>query len=78
MAKCYLQHRVSVDIDLFTDIPFDRSLAAHVKQEIEKNQNIRVLNMEKIHDRFTYTLGGYGYTSLLDIVNYPFKRLERS
>jgi predicted nucleotidyltransferase component of viral defense system len=78
LSEFYLQHRESVDLDFFSDHPFDRSVILDIASELE-NAKIKVAPIKKIHDRYTFEVSGNDWAvCILDFCFYNFPRLEKT
>lgn len=53
LSECHLGHRVSVDIDLFSEGEFPRSLAESIAESIAGIPGVKAGKPEKTYDRFT-------------------------
>lgn len=76
LAACYLNHRESEDIDLFTNVPFDESTVIAAMSRITARLRIKS-TLAKIHERLRYDLA-FSKNELLkiDFVFYDFKHIE--
>lgn len=76
LAACYLNHRESEDIDLFTDMPFDESIVIAAMGRITAHLRVKS-TLAKIHERLRYDLK-FPKNELLkvDFVFYDFKHIE--
>ena len=78
LSACYLNHRMSEDIDLFSPHPLDeprvvRSISERIGPIVQSIDYVR------IHDRLAYTITFPKKQKLkVDIVYYPYKLLESS
>ncbi|MEK9143293.1 MAG: nucleotidyl transferase AbiEii/AbiGii toxin family protein [Patescibacteria group bacterium] len=76
LAACYLNHRESEDIDLFTDAAFDESTVIAAMGKITTRLQIKS-TLAKIHERLRYDLAfSDGQLLKIDFVFYDFKHLE--
>lgn len=76
LAACYLNHRLSEDIDLFSEAPFDESLIIASMKKITK-QLAAKSTLTKIHGRLRYDLALPNNELLkIDFVFYDFKHIE--
>ncbi|MBI3576574.1 nucleotidyl transferase AbiEii/AbiGii toxin family protein [Candidatus Gottesmanbacteria bacterium] len=78
LAACYLNHRVSEDIDLFSPQPLqEQEVVATVSQRI--GPIAKTIDYVRIHDRMGYTIVFPNNQKLkVDIVAYPYEQLEKS
>lgn len=76
LAACYLNHRESEDIDLFTDKPFDETVIMAAMGRITDSLRVKS-TLAKIHERLRYDLA-FPKNQLLkvDFVFYDFKHIE--
>lgn len=76
LAACYLNHRESEDMDLFTDTSFDEPTVIATMSRI--TTRLRVTStLAKIHERLRYDLAfPKGELLKIDFVFYDFKHLE--
>ena len=76
LAACYLNHRESEDIDLFTDVPFEESTVIAAMGRITTRLHVKS-TLAKIHERLRYDLA-FPKNELLkvDFVFYDFKHIE--
>ncbi len=76
LAACYLNHRLSEDIDLFSDASFDESRVIGSMSRIFTRLDATP-KLTKIHERLRYDLAFPGNKLLkIDVVFYDFKHLE--
>ncbi len=76
LAACYLNHRESEDIDLFTDAPFEESTVIAAMGRITTRLHAKS-TLAKIHDRLRYDLSfPKGGLLKIDFVFYDFKHIE--
>lgn len=76
LAACYLNHRESEDIDLFSDAPFDESTVIAAMKRISTHLGIKS-TLAKIHERLRYDLSfSKGGLLKIDFVFYDFKHIE--
>lgn len=78
LAACYLNHRASEDIDLFSIKPLDEQrVVASISQRI--GPLTKKIDYVRIHDRLGYTITFTNNQKLkVDVVSYPYEQLERS
>lgn len=78
LAACYLNHRQSEDIDLFSIKPLDvQRVVAVISQQI--SPIAKTIDYVRIHDRLGYTITFPNNQKLkVDVVSYPYEPLERS
>ncbi len=78
LAACYLNHRRSEDIDLFSIKPLDEQrVAAVISQRI--GPIAKKIDYVRIHDRLGYTIIFPSNQKLkVDVVSYPYEQLEHS
>lgn len=76
LSACYFNHRISEDIDLFSETPFDESLVISFMKNVATKLHI-TSTVVKINDRLRYDLI-FPYNKLLkiDFVFYDFKHIE--
>lgn len=76
LSACYLNHRLSEDIDLFTDAAFDADRVIAAMNRISTNLGVKS-GFTTIHERLRYDLA-FPKNELLkiDFVFYDFKHLE--
>lgn len=76
LAACYLNHRLSEDIDLFTDAAFDAERVIAAVNRISTNLRVKS-SLTTIHERLRYDLA-FPKNELLkiDFVFYDFKHLD--
>lgn len=78
LAACYLNHRYSEDIDLFTPKRFDESLVTTAMTHLSASLNIEE-RLVRVGDRLTYTLAFPSHAQLkVDFVYYPYEQMETS
>ncbi len=76
LAACYLNHRMSEDIDLFTDKPFDDTTVTSVMARIVSKLSVKS-TLATIHERLRYDLAfPKGQLLKIDFVFYDFKHIE--
>lgn len=76
LAACYLNHRKSEDIDLFTDTAFDESIVIAAMGRITTHLRVKS-TLVKIHERLRYDLSfSKNHLLKVDIVFYDFKHIE--
>lgn len=76
LAACYLNHRESEDIDLFTDTPFDAAIVTATMTRIVSTLKVKA-TLATIHERLRYDLAfPKGELLKIDFVFYDFKHLE--
>lgn len=76
LAACYLNHRMSEDIDLFTDTPFDESTVIAAMGRITSRLQVQA-KLAKIHERLRYDLAfTRGGLLKIDFVFYDFKHIK--
>lgn len=78
LAACYLNHRQSEDIDLFSTQALDEQrVVAIISQRI--GPIAKTIDYVRIHDRLGYTISFSNNQKLkVDVVSYPYERLENS
>lgn len=77
LAACYLNHRFSEDIDLFTPKRFDESLVTNAINHLSVTLGIQT-NLVRAGDRLTYTLAFPDKAQLkVDFVYYPYEHIEQ-
>lgn len=76
LAACYLNHRQSEDIDLFSTKALDEQrIVASISQHI--GPIAKTIDYVRIHDRLGYTIAFPNNQKLkVDVVSYPYERLE--
>ncbi|MBI5620572.1 nucleotidyl transferase AbiEii/AbiGii toxin family protein [Candidatus Gottesmanbacteria bacterium] len=76
LSACYLNHRESEDIDLFTDAPFDNATIIAAMTRIITALKVKA-TLATIHERLRYDLA-FPKNKLLkvDLVFYDFKHIE--
>lgn len=78
LSACYLNHRESEDIDLFSQHTFDR---ARVIQSISQTIGPKATQIDyvRIHDRLAYTIVFPKNKKIkVDVVYYPYEPIEKS
>lgn len=76
LAACYLNHRESEDIDLFTDTPFDDTTVIASMTRITAKLKVKA-TLATVHERLRYDLAFTdGQLLKIDFVFYDFKHLE--
>ena len=76
LAACYLNHRESEDIDLFTDSSFEESSVIASMSRIATRLHVKS-TLAKIHERLRYDLAFPDRQLLkIDFVFYDFKHIE--
>lgn len=76
LAACYLNHRESEDIDLFTDTPFDSAIVIAAMARMTATLKVKA-TLTTIHERLRYDLAfPDGQLLKIDFVFYDFKHLE--
>ncbi len=76
LSACYLNHRQSEDIDLFTDKPFDVTSVTSAITKIVSRLKIKS-TLATIHERLRYDLAFPNKQLLkIDFVFYDFKHIE--
>lgn len=77
LAACYLNHRFSEDIDLFSDTAFDESLVIAFMKRVAVNLKISS-TVNKFHERLRYDLAfPHDERLKIDFVFYDFKPIEK-
>ena len=78
LAACYLNHRVSEDIDLFSPLALDEQrIVATISGRI--GPIAKTIDYVRIHDRLGYTITLPNNQKLkVDVVSYPYELLENS
>lgn len=78
LAACYLNHRQSEDIDLFSTQALDEQrVVAIISQRI--GPIAKTIDYVRIHDRLGYTISFPNNQKLkVDVVSYPYEQLENS
>lgn len=78
LSACYLNHRLSEDVDLFSEKPFDELELVTSVKKIVSNLKLKS-ELTKIHGRFRYDFN-FSNNSLLkvDFVHYDFEHIERT
>lgn len=78
LSECYLHHRESVDLDFFSQFPFNRKIVDEIVSSLQES-GIKISSIHKIHDRYTFdAIGDNGMVCKLDFCHYNFPRLEKS
>lgn len=76
LAACYLNHRESEDIDLFTNTPFDSATVIAAMARISGHLKVKA-TLATIHERLRYDLAfPDGQLLKIDFVFYDFKHIE--
>lgn len=76
LSACYLNHRMSEDIDLFTDIPFDDTTVTAVMARIVSKLDIKS-TLATIRERLRFDLAfPDGQLLKIDFVFYDFTHIE--
>ncbi len=76
LAACYLNHRESEDIDLFTDTPFDSATVIAAMSRMTAALKVKA-TLATIHERLRYDLAfPDGQLLKIDFVFYDFKHIE--
>lgn len=76
LAACYLDHRESEDIDLFTDRAFEETMVIAAMSRITDRLHVKS-TLAKIHERLRYDLAfPKGELLKIDFVFYDFRHLE--
>lgn len=76
LAACYLNHRESEDIDLFTDTPFDSATVIAAMTRMTAALKVKA-TLTTIHERLRYDLAfPDGQLLKIDFVFYDFKHIE--
>jgi predicted nucleotidyltransferase component of viral defense system len=75
LSAYYLHHRLSKDLDLFTDSPVDYYEVKKFVDTIKQNKPIRLIEEHKIQDRWEFILKNSEETRL-DFANYDFPSLQ--
>lgn len=78
LSACYLNHRQSEDIDLFSSKPLDEQRVVAI---FSKNIGpiAKTIDYVRIHDRLGYTITFTNNQKLkIDVVSYPYEQLENS
>lgn len=75
MANFYLKHRLSFDIDLFSDNPVNYPNVKKFTQNVSKTLKLDTIRESKIFDRWEFILTN-GQETRLDFVFYDFKSLK--
>lgn len=77
LASFYLHHRLSDDIDLFTENKYDELTVLNFVHELAEAGHLKS-NLSRINDRQEFHLiFPRGQTLVADFVYYPYKRLEK-
>lgn len=78
LAACYLNHRLSEDIDLFSTQKLEEQNIVDVIANISDKLHLKIAYV-RIHDRMAYTIDFPSHEKLkVDIVYYPYKHIEES
>ena len=78
LAACYLDHRQSEDIDLFSTKPFDESRVVDSVAAVAARRKLKV-EYTRIQDRLAYTVTSANRKMLkVDVVYYPYQPIEPS
>ena len=78
LSEFYLQHRESVDLDFFSERPFDKTPVENVIESLQKNW-ISVEHLRKIHDRYSFEISWLSSPPCkIDFCYYQYQRLERT
>lgn len=78
LSECYLQHRESVDIDLFSEKPISRDMIARIEEKLV-SCGIQIVDIRKIHDRFTLEAKkSWSPLCIIDFCYYQFPRIRPS
>lgn len=78
LSACYLNHRASEDIDLFSQTPLDEPRVVRIMSE-RVSPIATHIDYARIGDRLTYTIEFPEKQMLkIDVVYYPYKQLEKS
>jgi predicted nucleotidyltransferase component of viral defense system len=76
LAACYLNHRMSEDIDLFSPKPLDEQRVVAVMSQ-RVGPIAKTIDYVRIHDRLGYTIAFPNNQKLkVDMVSYPYEQLE--
>lgn len=75
LAFFYLQHRLSYDIDLFSDKPIEHSKLKEFVNTIAKIVDLKKIEEKKIFDRWEFILSN-GEETRVDFVFYDFKSIK--
>ncbi len=76
LSACYLNHRFSEDIDLFSDSVFDETLVVTFMGQVATKLDVSS-KVVKIHERLRYDLAfPHGELLKIDFVFYDFKHIE--
>lgn len=78
LAACYLDHRVSEDVDLFSPKPLDEQHVVSIMSQ-RIGPIAKTIDYVRIHDRLGYTISFPNNQKLkVDVVSYPYEQLENS
>lgn len=75
LSEKYLHHRVSHDIDLFSEKPFDYQEVAFFVETIQKKTKLKFVEKKKVFDRWEFFL--HNHTEVrIEFVHYNFPALR--
>jgi predicted nucleotidyltransferase component of viral defense system len=78
LAACYLNHRLSEDVDLFSTQQLEEQEIGAVVANISDKLHLKVAYV-RIHDRMAYTIDFPSHEKLkVDIAYYPYEPIETS
>ena len=76
LAEFYLQHRLSEDLDFFSEKEFDPLLVSSVFKKIQNKAGIKKVNFEQSFNRNLFFLELQNDTIKTEFTYFPFTRIE--
>ena len=76
LAEFYLQHRLSEDLDFFSEKEFDPLLISSVFKKIQNKAGIKKVNFEQSFNRNLFFLELQNDTIKTEFTYFPFTRIE--
>ena len=75
LSAVYLQHRLSEDLDIFSDKPFNPQDTDNFIQDLKKHLQLKEITRRKVADRFEYLISN-GEKLRIEFVFYDFPKLR--
>jgi len=75
LSAVYLQHRLSEDLDMFTDKPFNPQATDDFINHLKKHLGLKEITRRKVQDRYEYLINN-GEKLRIEFVFYDFTKLK--
>lgn len=75
LAEKYLQHRLSYDVDLFTDAPFQYEEVIALVRAVKEKTKVKIVEEKKVHNRWEFFLHNHREVRF-EFVHYDFPHLH--